>query len=216
MANFTRAGPTSRPLAFPARSGVTRCASGWDPPSGEPCSAFWKSFPKLGSSVPVEADQGTGCLHSWVHRCFTPSSYFNLQVLLPVARCALCHFGRLLKGCFTSVLLCSFVFLVPPGKITLKHESILFPLPRLPTCTGGHLRFSLSYLMLRITAATQEVRTSVPGATQKTHLWPGNTAACLPVRMVGNCSLWFLPLWLFWGHARCLHSQRSRPHRSVL
>lgn len=88
MASFTRAGPTSRPLAFPARSGVTRCASGWDPPSGEPYSAFRKSFPKLGSSVPVEVDQGTACLHSLVHWYFTPPSYFSLQVLLPMARCS--------------------------------------------------------------------------------------------------------------------------------
>lgn len=54
---------------------------------------------------------------------------------------------------------------------------------RLPTYTEGLLRFSPSCLMLRITAATQEVKMSVPGATQKTHLSLGNTAVCLPVEM---------------------------------
>lgn len=128
MASFTRAGPMSRLPAFLARSGATRCASVWDPLNREPCSrSAFPEFPRAEQPSPSRrAEQGTGCFHSWVHWCFTTSSYFNLQVPLPVARCVLCHSGRLLKGCFTSVFLCSFVLfgfvlLIPAGKIILKH-----------------------------------------------------------------------------------------------
>lgn len=162
------------------------------------------------TSLSERVEQEASCLHSWAH--FIISSYFNLQVLLTVSRCVLCHFRRP-KGCFTkgSVLLPSFgfsfnfVLIMTAWKIMLKHRYNLLPSPRLPICTGGLLRFSQSYLMLRITAAIQEVRMSVPGATRRIQLWPGNTAVCLPVEMVGNCTLWFLPLWLLRGHARCLH-----------
>lgn len=98
--------------AFPARSGVIRCASGWDPPNGELCLrfAFPRSFSVRQLSLSERDEQGTACLHSWAHWCFTASPYFSLQVPLTVLRCVLCHFGRRLKGCFKegSVLLHSF------------------------------------------------------------------------------------------------------------
>lgn len=137
-----------------------------------------------------------------------------------MSRCVLCHF-RGLKSSFKkgSVLLRSIVFLFffffkfcfnnnsreNCAEILTQFASS----PRLLICTGGLLRFSLSCWMLRIIAAIQEVRTSVPGATQRIQLWPGNIAPCLPVEMVGNCTLQFLPLWLFCGHARCLHPEHN-------
>lgn len=103
---------------------------------------FSKEFPRAEQPSPsARAEQGTGFLHSWVHWCFTPSSYFNPQVPLPEARCILCHSGRLLKGFYLclSLFLC-FVWFCFANTSRKNYATTLIQLASSPKAPHLHRR----------------------------------------------------------------------------
>lgn len=219
MASFTRAGPTSRPLAFPARSGATRCASLWDPPNGERCSrtAFPK-FPRARQhSHSGRAEQGTGCLHSWVHWCFKPSSILQSASSPSHGKMGSLSFWqdteRLFYLCLSLILY--FVLFRFANNSRKNYTETLIQFVSSPK--APHLHRRTPQVFPELSDAENYCR-NPGGENERPWCYTKDPSVTWEYCSVSPCGDGMQLQFMIsaTAFARCLHPECSQPHRSVL